>query len=1192
MGNVTFQQNRSLRSVTLGSGLTEIPGQAFYNNFGAGISEITFSSSTNLKTIKGSAFVGAKWKSLIVPNGVETIEGAAFGSNGYLIDLRLPLSMISLDDAALVGTTQLTKVCYLGTNTAVLEAIIANGKTVGCVTTPAAPTIGAVSRGNNQISVAFTAGADNGNAISNYEYSTDGTTYTPFGPADVTSPLVVTGLTSGTEYTIRIKAVNGLGAGSASAAVTGTPLITYSSNSGEISCGTSGYFTVANNIITGNTACTGAVLVPNGITSIADYSFDGSQITSINIPNTVTYIGLAAFNASTNLATVTFESESTLLTVNGSAFAQTAITSIVLPNSITYMGNYVFYAAVNLVNITLPNRLTAIFKHTFDGCTSLVELVIPDSVVLFDTDAFINTPALTSVTYHGSASITELSASGINVSSVIISPISTANITITAPMTDGTPVESLSTNGQFTTSITWSEAPTTFAPSTVYTATVTVTPVTGYTLTGVTANFFTVNGQAATSANLVDAGVFTYQFAATLALPVVVSFDCAAGGGTYQVYIGVLTGTTGLCSGDLVLDNSITEIEYASLFNTKITSLTIPASVLTITNPLYYVKELVSIYVDSASTTFKAIDGVLFDYAGTTLISYPASKPGSTYEIPNSVTDIGIYAFESNKFLTSITIPDGVVYMQGVTFFEAQALTTVNIGSGLAILAGGQDFAWIKTLTAINVDAANTSFASIDGVLYNKAISTLLSYPAGKAGTSYTSPSTVTSTAYTVFGGVINLLTADLSSVSTLASQAFMDATSIQEVIFGDSLTVLSYQTFQSASALRKVTFGSGLTLIQEGAFYANDRLYCVIYPGSEAFIQNYTYGNGIVPVSSSSDCLANPAITLSTSTIMGTVGSPVNTYTISSTGGAVAEYSISPDISSIPGLSFSSSTGIISGTPLYASAAQTFTVTATNLADITTRTFTLSVRLKPIPYLTSITKPKMNLKDGAYMCSAGTYEFGYTIGGVVDASVSGLVIPDKYTFTLLINGVADSALTVTTTKEINVWSITQPASGSLISCGVSVTVNSLSTGALSTENTDGVAAAQSLQSAGLKAAEASYKAAAKAIPLAYQKSLVDNRAAWRKVIDAIRANYAVVIDRIKTGGGSKIISDVATASEVTSAAKMKANDDYAASKSAARVTADKATKAATEARALAIAKAKATYGTYIESIGHGVLIP
>jgi hypothetical protein len=233
-----------------------------------------------------------------------------------------------------------------------------------------------------------------------------------------------------------------------------------------------------------------------------------------------------------------------------------------------------------------------------------------------------------------------------------------------------------------------------------------------------------------------------------------------------------------------------------------------------------------------------------------------------------------------------------------------------------------------------------------------------------------------------------------------------------------------------------------------------------------------------------------------------------------------------------------------------------------------------------------------MNLKDGAYMCSVGTYEFGYTIGGVVDASVSGLVTPDKYTFTLLINGVADSALTVTTAKETNVWSITQPASGSLISCGVSVTVNSLSTGALSTENTDGVAAAQSIQSAGIKAAEASYKAAAKAIPLAYQKSLVDNRAAWRKVIDAIRANYAVVIDRIKTGGGSKVISDVATASEVTSAAKMKANDDYAASKSAARVTADKATKAAIEARALAIAKAKATYGTYIESIGHGVLIP
>jgi hypothetical protein len=51
-----------------------------------------------------------------------------------------------------------------------------------------------------------------------------------------------------------------------------------------------------------------------------------------------------------------------------------------------------------------------------------------------------------------------------------------------------------------------------FAASTSYTATVTVVPVTGRTLTGVTANFFTLNGKAATTGNTANAGVIQLSF--------------------------------------------------------------------------------------------------------------------------------------------------------------------------------------------------------------------------------------------------------------------------------------------------------------------------------------------------------------------------------------------------------------------------------------------------------------------------------------------------------------------------------------------------------------------------------------------------------------------------------------------------------------------------------------------------------
>jgi hypothetical protein len=90
---------------------------------------------------------------------------------------------------------------------------------------PAAPTSLVTTAGDGQVSVAFTAGADGGTAITNYQYSTDGgTSYSAFSPADTASPVVITGLTNGTTYSIKLRAVNAMGAGAASAAVSATPV--------------------------------------------------------------------------------------------------------------------------------------------------------------------------------------------------------------------------------------------------------------------------------------------------------------------------------------------------------------------------------------------------------------------------------------------------------------------------------------------------------------------------------------------------------------------------------------------------------------------------------------------------------------------------------------------------------------------------------------------------------------------------------------------------------------------------------------------------------------------------------------------------------------------------------------------------------------------------------------------------------
>ncbi|RAR69334.1 YDG domain-containing protein, partial [Flavobacterium aciduliphilum] len=92
-------------------------------------------------------------------------------------------------------------------------------------TAPGAPTINSVTSGNGQLSVAYTAPSSNGGAsISDYKYSIDGSTYVSVG--STTSPFTISGLTNGTSYSVTLKAVNSVGEGTASSAVSGTPRTT------------------------------------------------------------------------------------------------------------------------------------------------------------------------------------------------------------------------------------------------------------------------------------------------------------------------------------------------------------------------------------------------------------------------------------------------------------------------------------------------------------------------------------------------------------------------------------------------------------------------------------------------------------------------------------------------------------------------------------------------------------------------------------------------------------------------------------------------------------------------------------------------------------------------------------------------------------------------------------------------------
>lgn len=97
--------------------------------------------------------------------------------------------------------------------------------TVAVVDVPSAPTVTA-TRGNASIALSWPVPADNGTSITGYDVSTDGgsswTSVTPSGSGPLT--YTVTGLTNGTSYGVRVRAVNSAGNGTPSTNQTITPV--------------------------------------------------------------------------------------------------------------------------------------------------------------------------------------------------------------------------------------------------------------------------------------------------------------------------------------------------------------------------------------------------------------------------------------------------------------------------------------------------------------------------------------------------------------------------------------------------------------------------------------------------------------------------------------------------------------------------------------------------------------------------------------------------------------------------------------------------------------------------------------------------------------------------------------------------------------------------------------------------------
>ena len=181
---------------------------------------------------------------------------------------------------------------------------------------------------------------------------------------------------------------------------------------------------------------------------------------------------------------------------------------------------------------------------------------------------------------------------------------------------------------------------------------------------------------------------------------------------------------------------------------------------------------LSTINVDSENDYYRSIEGVLYDKNLTNLIRCPGGKMGTiiipegvstileysfnhcsnliSVVISDTVTSIKPEAFSYCTSLHSVTISDNATYIGYSAFQGCTSLTSVIIPAKVTSM-GTLVFYECTSLLSIDVNENNQYFASIDGVMFDKALTELIQYPGGRVGP-YSIPDGVTSIGAMAFG--------------------------------------------------------------------------------------------------------------------------------------------------------------------------------------------------------------------------------------------------------------------------------------------------------------------------------------------------------------------------------------------------------------------------------------------------------
>ena len=258
------------------------------------------------------------------------------------------------------------------------------------------------------------------------------------------------------------------------------------------------------------------------------------------------------------------------------------------------------------------------------------------------------------------------------------------------------------------------------------------------------------------------------------------------------------------------IPNSVTHIgESAFSSCASLASVFIPASVTSIGNDAFTsCASLTSITVSPSNDDYASTDGVLFNKVRTELILCPNAYSGH-FTIPDSVIQIRDSAFGGCKFLTSVTMGSNVRYIGKSAFAGSHSLTSITTIPASVVDIGEYAFYDCRSLTAINVAPTNQHYASIDGVLLNKACTELIQCPGAYSG-SFTIPNTTTDIGRYAFHECAGLASVSIpNSVVDIGFRAFYHCTSLTAIAIPSSVTNIGEKAFYDCTSLTALNVAS-----------------------------------------------------------------------------------------------------------------------------------------------------------------------------------------------------------------------------------------------------------------------------------------------------------------------------------------------------------------------------------------------